>query len=156
VKINIIKLGKPAFDEYETLVNVYHKRIAPQLSVQNIILKCNDEKEALVRLEKQLATSGGRLAAGSMLILLDERGEQWDSVAFAGELRSWKDDPRIKVIDVVIGAPYGIPPALKQYATKTWALSRLVFTSDLAWLLVWEQLYRALSILNNTRYHHGD
>jgi 23S rRNA (pseudouridine1915-N3)-methyltransferase len=63
-------------------------------------------------------------------------------------------DNRVKSMAFVVGGPYGLPENILAKADLKLALSKAVFTSDLAWLVVWEQLYRTYSIITGGNYHH--
>ena len=88
------------------------------------------------------------------LVLLDERGKQFDSQGFASQIQVWIDDPRVKTLTFLIGPPYGFDDVTRATAKSTWSLSTLTMPSDLAWLMCWEQLYRGMTILKGMPYHH--
>ena len=54
----------------------------------------------------------------------------------------------------VIGGPYGLTDEVRQQADLVLSLAKGVFPSDLAWVMLWEQLYRASTIIRRTPYHH--
>lgn len=56
-----------------------------------------------------------------------------------------------------IGGPYGFPNQWKsQFRGKFLTLSPFLMSHQIAEALVLEQIYRVLSIRNNTPYHHSD
>ena len=85
---------------------------------------------------------------------LDETGEQLSSKKLAQKLSSWENDPSIKKICFVVGGPYGLNDTQKKHCQLLWSLSAGTFTSDLAWLIMSEQLYRSFSIIRGSSYHH--
>ncbi len=52
-----------------------------------------------------------------------------------------------------IGGPTGLPDGLAERCNMRLALSRLTFTSELARLLLVEQIYRVLTIMAGHPYH---
>ena len=52
------------------------------------------------------------------------------------------------------GGPYGFSPAVYQAAQEKLSLSKMTFSHQMIRLIFVEQLYRAMSILNNSPYHH--
>jgi 23S rRNA (pseudouridine1915-N3)-methyltransferase len=144
VKLRLVKIGRVAYPELATLVRMYEERLRPFAKVECVELK--DDEAALRILERK--------TGGARLVLLDERGREFSSREFAGRLQAYADDPAIKELTLVVGGPLGLPPALREAADFTWSLSRATFTSDMAWLLCWEQVYRAFNILKGTGYHH--
>ena len=87
--------------------------------------------------------------AGAYKIVLSEEGRLLNTVEFASLLG--KIDRKIVF---VIGGPDGLVPAVKAKADLLWSLSPLTFTHELARLLLFEQLFRAVSILHNGHYHN--
>ena len=161
MKLTIIKVGRPAFSAYEELVKVYQKRLSTYLSLEEHIIRATDEKDAQRKVDKLLPLQPGGKRSSSdparesgILVALDETGRSFDSPAFARQMGEWRDDARIKTITFLIGGPYGIAEAVKGRADLVMCLSPLVFTSDMAWLIIWEQIYRAFTILHNQSYHH--
>jgi 23S rRNA (pseudouridine1915-N3)-methyltransferase len=59
-------------------------------------------------------------------------------------------DPRR--LTFVIGDYGGLPPNIKKRADVHWSLSPLTFTHDLTRVLLFEQIYRALSVIHNFPY----
>jgi 23S rRNA (pseudouridine1915-N3)-methyltransferase len=106
----------------------------------------------------QQATESARILAalrpGERVVVLDERGRQLASPAFAARLGSWADQG-VRQLVFVTGGAYGLNEAVRQRADLVLALSPMVFPHQLVRLILAEQVYRALSILKGTGYHHG-
>jgi 23S rRNA (pseudouridine1915-N3)-methyltransferase len=135
-------------------VDVYAKRLTAFAKVENVELKESADKAAEARLVP-LVKDWGERGRGRLVVALDERGREWTSVELAAQLRGWQDDPGVKEVLLVIGGPMGLPALVRERADRTWALSKATLTSDMAWLLAWEQVYRAFNILAGTGYHHA-
>ena len=108
--------------------------------------------------EEQQKTKEGELilsniASSHHLILLDERGKEYTSVAFADELQK-KMNVGIKQLIFVIGGPYGFSKEVYDRANGKLSLSKLTFSHQMIRLFFVEQLYRAFTILRNEPYHH--
>jgi ribosomal RNA large subunit methyltransferase H len=108
--------------------------------------------------EEQQKTKEGELilsniASSHHLILLDERGKEFTSVAFADELQK-KMNVGIKQLIFVIGGPYGFSKEVYDRANGKLSLSKLTFSHQMIRLFFVEQLYRAFTILKNEPYHH--
>jgi 23S rRNA (pseudouridine1915-N3)-methyltransferase len=99
---------------------------------------------------KMLAAEGKRiLKTQKPYILLDEKGEQMDSVAFAGMIGEMQANPVF-----VLGGAFGVSDEVKERASRKIALSRMTFTHEMARVFFLEQLYRAFTILKKRGYHH--
>ena len=72
----------------------------------------------------------------------------------AKKLQLLTNEGRLKSVVFYIGGSYGIFSSILDKANLKLSLSKLTFQGDLAWLLLWEQVYRAYSIINNSSYHH--
>jgi 23S rRNA (pseudouridine1915-N3)-methyltransferase len=88
------------------------------------------------------------------LIVLDEKGKQWDSEQLAGFLQKCANE-RQKNLVFLIGGAFGIHEQVRKRANTIWSLSHLTFPHQLVRLLLAEQVYRACTILRNEKYHHG-
>lgn len=97
--------------------------------------------------EKLLAA----VPAGAVVVALDERGEDWTSRKFARWLGRQRDQGR--PVCFLIGGPDGLDPALRERAQKVWRLGALTMPHELARVVLAEQLYRAVTILEGRPYH---
>jgi 23S rRNA (pseudouridine1915-N3)-methyltransferase len=85
------------------------------------------------------------------VVALDPNGKSWTSEGFAKFLQQhMTSDPRR--LTFLIGDYSGLAGALKKRADVLWSLSPLTFTHDLTRVLLLEQIYRALTIINNLPY----
>jgi 23S rRNA (pseudouridine1915-N3)-methyltransferase len=75
----------------------------------------------------------------------------WTTARFAERLRGWREDGRD--LAFVIGSADGIAETVKRDADVTMALSALTLPHGLARILLVEQLYRAISLLQGHPYH---
>jgi 23S rRNA (pseudouridine1915-N3)-methyltransferase len=85
------------------------------------------------------------------LVVLDERGEAWTTRELAAHWQQWQQDARD--VALVIGGANGCADSLKAAAAAQWSLSRLTLPHMLVRVIVFEQLYRAWSLLANHPYH---
>jgi 23S rRNA (pseudouridine1915-N3)-methyltransferase len=96
---------------------------------------------------------------GSKLLmkLRKESGFTFALTEFGKEYESHKFAHRLEVINrpihFVIGGHHGLSDTVLSYADEHLSLSKLTFTHEFARLILVEQLYRALSIINNRGYH---
>lgn len=92
-------------------------------------------------------------AAGSARkIVLDERGEAPRSLGFAKKLERWRDQGTPEVAFLIGGAD-GHAPQLRDEADWLLSLGPMTWPHGLARLMLFEQIYRAASILAGHPYH---
>jgi len=94
-----------------------------------------------------------RIRPTDHLVLLDERGQEYNSISFAEYLNSLEG--RVNHLVFVIGGPYGFSEEVYERADGKLSLSRLTFSHQLVRVIFLEQLYRAYTILKGEPYHHA-
>lgn len=95
-----------------------------------------------------------QLASGAVLFLLDERGKNMSSEAFAEKIAGFRDGSQ-RNLAVAIGGPDGHDPALQQAATLILSFGALTWPHQLVRIMLAEQLYRAATILSGHPYHRA-
>lgn len=103
----------------------------------------------------ELPDQGGRtppLNPATRQIVLDERGKQLSSKAFADLLGRWRDDG-IREARFLLGAADGHDGSLREEADLLLAFGAATWPHMLARAMLAEQLWRATSILANHPYH---
>ena len=154
--IKLITIGKTDNKELTALIDDYIKRlghyikfsldIIPDIkNVKNLSEAEQKQKEGDLILKKIKSTD--------CLILLDEHGKQFDSVAFSGYLQKHMNSG-VKQVVFVIGGPYGFSDAIYKKAKGKISLSKMTFSHQMIRLFFIEQLYRGFTILRNEPYHH--
>ena len=142
----VVKGGKPKFPALSEQVAIYAKR-----------LRAKDPLDSVVKLREEERLTETHVAAflskQSLVIALDERGQTFSSQAFAEYLQK---NAASKKFVFLIGGPFGIEKQLLAKADLKLRISDFVMTSDLAWLVLWEQIYRAHKLISGAgNYHHG-
>ena len=156
MNIKLIDIGKTDNKNLQTLLDDYQKRlsfyikfeldiIADIKNVKNLSEQQQKEKEGELILSK--------LSPTDHLILLDENGKSFSSIAFANELQK-KMNAGIKTLVFVIGGPYGFSETVYQKANGKISLSAMTFSHQMVRLFFIEQVYRGFTILKNEPYHH--
>jgi 23S rRNA (pseudouridine1915-N3)-methyltransferase len=105
----------------------------------------------------ELPETGGKLPepqSPSRTVLLDERGDQIPSEAFAGILERWRDQG-VREVRFVIGAADGHGEAARAGADLLIAFGAMTWPHLLARAMLAEQLWRATSILAGHPYHRS-
>lgn len=135
----------------------YLKRLSPFASVQVIEVaqeRCgNNPSPAEIEhvIEKEGARIAAKIPAGAAVIPLCIEGKELSSPEIAGSIE--KISLHNSKIAFVIGGSFGLSQGVKALARERLSFGRITLPHQLARLVLLEQLYRAFSIINNSRYH---
>jgi 23S rRNA (pseudouridine1915-N3)-methyltransferase len=85
-------------------------------------------------------------------VVLDERGQPFDSLKFAKWLeRLTVDQPH--GVTFVMGGDVGLDDSVRERADKLLSLSAMTLPHQLARVVLVEQIYRACTLMRNIPYH---
>lgn len=131
----------------------YTKRMPREVSVEIVEIKpdkraSGKNSETVQEAEaKRILEAAGR----DYLIALDERGQEVTTLQLADKMRLWMESGRD--VSLVIGGADGLHVGLKSKADWLWSLSKLTMPHGMVRVMLSEQLYRGLSVINNHPYH---
>ena len=91
------------------------------------------------------------IRVNNIIICLSEEGKSFNSIELTSLLLKFNN----KKINFLIGDADGIPSDIKEKSHLLLSLSPLTFPHELARLILLEQIYRAISISNNSPYHRA-
>ena len=156
MKIEFWSIGKQHDPSIKEAIDDYTKRINKYHPVKWVILPV--PKNAGMLSEADLKRLEGKMVVewldkDDVLIAMDERGKEFDSVGLATFI-SKKGMEGAKKIVFIIGGAFGLDEAVLKRANHTWSLSLLTFPHQLVRLVLAEQVYRAFTIIKNEKYHH--
>ena len=103
----------------------------------------------------ELPDRGGKLpqaAAGTITVMLDEKGRQLSSMDFAKRLEGWRDQGA-RECRFLIGAADGFDDEARADADLLIAFGAMTWPHMMARAMLAEQLWRACSILSGHPYH---
>ena len=154
MEIKLIVVGKTKSSELVRLINEYVKRINFYKKFKIIVVnslksKKNSEKE-IKKIEGENVLKS--IKKNELIFLLDESGKSFNSRKFADFLSNkFKTN---KSIVFVVGGAHGFSNEIKQKSNEIISLSEMTFSHQIIRLFFTEQLYRALTIINNHPYHN--
>lgn len=156
MKITLLLVGKTEADYLNKGIDLYVKRLGHYLpfSVEVIgALKNNKNLSEVQQKQREGELILAMLKPGDMLILLDEKGKQYTSVAFATYIEKFMLAGTRNLV-FAVGGPYGFSDAVYEKASAKLGLSEMTFSHQMVRLIFVEQLYRAMTILKGEPYHH--
>lgn len=150
MRIRFIWPGKTKDEHLRALVAEYLKRLTRFVRCE-VIESREGESADPAALKKESQRILEAIPNGSVMMLLDVKGLEWDSQGLADEVRRWEHDA-IKEVAIVIGGPDGVSAEVAARAQKRWRLTRLTLTHEMARVVAVEQLYRAYTINRGMPY----
>ncbi len=157
VSIQVLAVGslketylKDAVDEYLkrlsryaniTIKEVKESRLPKNATNKNIQQSIETESESLLAHTK-----------GFFVIALDAKGKHLTSEQFASKLQDTMTYASSNIA-FLIGGSHGLSKTIKKHANLILSFSNMTFPHQLMRVIVLEQLYRAMTILNNEPYH---
>jgi len=146
VRIKVAWIGKTKDPAIQALTADYLERLGHYAEVEGLFLP---NEAALLKLREK----GGRRTAHS-LVLLDSRGKQLTSEAFALFLDDHQNhSPNVLVF--AVGPADGFSEAARNAASYLLSFGKMTLAHELARVVLLEQLYRACTILKGHPYHLG-
>lgn len=142
MKLLVIAEGRIKERELRAVANDYLKRLS-----------------RYVKCEEIEARDGGALAKsipeGAFVVALEVDGEQLTSTELSQRVERWGARGK-GLVAFLIGGAEGIPPALSARADCRMSLSKLTFPHRLARVMLFEQLYRSMTLLRGEPYARED
>lgn len=157
MKAVLLTVGKTDINSIAKEIDVYTKRIGYYLPfTMEIIPDIKNRKNLSKDLQKLKEGEFilNKVSNTDYVILLDEGGRLFDSNQFAQHIEKKKNSITHNIV-FIIGGPYGFSDAVRARANEKISLSKMTFTHQMVRLIFVEQLYRAMTILKNERYHHN-
>lgn len=110
------------------------------------------EKEIAAALEKEAAEIEKRIPAGAAVVALCVEGKGMSSPALAAQLKNWMNAGRSRIC-FIVGGSFGMSGRIKARADLRLSVSEMTFPHHLFRVMLAEQIYRAFTILEGSRYH---
>src|SRR3981189_395734 len=111
-------------------------------------------RDAATRMAEEAAAISAAIPERSVLVALDERGENIDSAGFARHLGRWRDQSVANNVFMIGGAD-GLSPDLRRKAKLGIAFGSATWPHQMVRVMLLEQLYRAATILAGHPYHRA-
>ncbi len=156
MKIVLLVVGKTTESYFIQGIDEYSKRLAHYVPFELTVipeLRNTKSLSADQQKEREADLILKALQPGDYVVLLDEHGREFTSLQFASYLEKKMANIAKRLI-FVVGGPYGFSNRVYQAAQEKISLSKMTYSHQMIRLIFTEQLYRAMTILNNEPYHH--
>lgn len=156
MKITLLLNGKTDRNFIREAIDLYAERMKKYVPFEIKVIPPPKKSKNLS--EEQYKQEEAKLIekffqASDYLILLDEKGKAMNSRKFAEFIQD-KMNHGVKNLVFVIGGHYGFPESIKGKAHGLFSLSEMTFSHQVVRVMFMEQIYRAMTILNNEPYHN--
>ena len=156
MKLRLIWIGSNSDAEYAAAIDRYVNRIKHFFPLEIAELPPGERGRQTQSEVAMMRGQSARLLAAiperGYTVVLDERGQMFDSVKFARWLeRLTIDSPH--GIHFVLGGDVGLDDSVRQRADKVVSLSPMTLPHQLARVMLLEQIYRACTLMRNIAYH---
>jgi 23S rRNA (pseudouridine1915-N3)-methyltransferase len=148
----ILWAGRHHRSSWEEICSIYRRKIGHMATVRDVPVKARAAAEDPQRLRVEGQALLAALPRPSWPIALDSRGEIVDSTQLAERLARIKAEWPHPVV-FVLGSDLGLDPAVLDEARWVLSLGRLTFSHELARAVLYEQLFRTLTIEAGMSYH---
>ena len=156
MKIKLVCIGKTGKDFLVAGEKEYLDRLKHYVQVERVeIPDIKNAKKLTFQQVKELEGKEilSKVSSSDRVFLLDERGKNYSSVTFSQFIQNQFNQGG-KSIVFVIGGAYGFSDEVYSRANGKISLSEMTFSHQMIRMIFFEQVYRAMTILNNEPYHH--
>ncbi len=158
MKITIAAVGRIKEKYLKDGIDEYAKRLSRFCDLEIIEVQDEQAPDNLSEAgEKQIMKKEAekllkRIKEGSLLVVMDVKGEKLDSEGFAAKLKSFFVSGNSH-ITFIIGGSLGVDEELLKKANLRLSMSNMTFPHQLARLILLEQIYRCFKINSDETYH---
>ena len=156
MRLQVLAVGTRMPAWVDAAFSEYAKRMPRHLPLELVELRAEPResgKPAEVLCRAEGARMAQALPQGCLKVALDEHGREFTTEAFSKWLERSSGEGRD--IAFLIGGADGLSPEIRKAADLTLRLSAFTLPHGLARVVLAEQLYRAVSILQNHPYHRA-
>lgn len=145
-------VGRHRRNEWESLCARYRERIESMRSIRDLPVLATAEGPVKVRQRAEGEALQATLPEPTWTVALDRRGKAVSSKQLAAKLSKLHDEwPH--AVSFLVGSDLGLSEEVLSAAHERLSFGPLTLPHELARLVLYEQLYRALSILAGIKYH---
>ncbi|MBC8038294.1 MAG: 23S rRNA (pseudouridine(1915)-N(3))-methyltransferase RlmH [Rhizobiales bacterium] len=158
MKLSVLAVGRLKAGPERLLAEDYKSRIeeiGPKAGIMRFSVADTAESRgqtAAARVKEELQFFTSALPPRAFTIVLDERGKPLASLAFADLLRRHINGGTAELA-FLIGGPDGHAPPTREMSGLLLSLGPMTWPHRLARVMLFEQIYRAVTIMVNHPYH---
>lgn len=158
VSVKVICIGKIKETFFRDAVGEYTKRLARYCNFEikelseSLLGDNPSDAEINAALKKEAQQIKAQIPAGAYSVALCIEGKQLSSEELSKKIEEASVLGKGKVC-FIIGSSFGLDEEVKKGCNLALSFSKMTFPHQLFRVLLCEQIYRAFSITNNSKYH---
>lgn len=158
LKVELICIGKLKEDYLRKACAEYEKRLASFCKLEVIELPESkvsqnpSDAEIAACIQKEGEKILSKISPQSYVVTLCIEGEMVSSPELAKKVQQIQNQGDSRLV-LIIGGSFGLSQEVKELSRWKFSMSPMTFPHQLARVMVLEQLYRAMGINNNSKYH---
>ncbi|MDO9509057.1 MAG: 23S rRNA (pseudouridine(1915)-N(3))-methyltransferase RlmH [Thermovirgaceae bacterium] len=154
MKLLILSVGKPRNPLFKSQVEEYYGRVSSAITCEwQIVPEGSGKKPTGISLAEDGTGLLRKLNHRDYFVLLDDAGDTMTSVGFSGWLFEKLGSVPGRLV-LAVGGPFGVTPLVRERADMKISLSAMTLPHEMCLLILFEQIYRAITIERGGRYHH--
>lgn len=150
--LRLVHPGSAARGPLDTAARDYQARLARAYRIEEVWVRAARRDDRKVALDEEAERVLGAVRERDRLVALDREGRALSSEALADRLAAWMQAGHPAVV-FALGSASGLGPMVVARAHERLSFGPMTLPHDLARVVLWEQLYRASSILRGEPYH---
>lgn len=152
INAKLIVVGKIKEKYLEDAISEYSKRIKPMANLDIIEVKECNNYDMNRNLKEEAKLILNNINDNDYIVTLEIAGRELDSVEFSNFINNHYLYNN-KTLTFIIGSSDGLDEEIKKISSFKLSFSKMTFPHQLMRVIFLEQFYRALSIINNKKYH---
>lgn len=158
LKVELICIGKLKEDYLRKACAEYEKRLVSFCKLEVIELPESkvsqnpSDAEIAACIQKEGEKIISKISPQSYVVTLCIEGEMVSSPELAKKVQQIQNQGDSRLV-LIIGGSFGLSQEVKELSRWKFSMSPMTFPHQLARVMVLEQLYRAMGINNNSKYH---
>ncbi len=146
-EVKKLKMASEAVERYIPRTNRFTSCVLKEFRTEkNGSPEHKVEKEAFEILKK--------ISEKDFLIVLDERGKTFRTSELSNKIEDLQNNQGVQKMIFLIGGPYGLSDKIKTRADLKIRLSDFTYNSEVAIVVLAEQVYRLFSLISGHPYHN--
>jgi len=152
LELVVLWAGRHRRDRFDELCADYRQRVSRWLPIRETAVRARTGAADAGRLGAEGEALRSALPPGAWTVALDREGEALSSLELARQVETWLGGWPHPVA-FLLGSDLGLASTLAAKCRQRISFGPMTLSHEIARLVLYEQLYRALSIVKGIGYH---